>query len=51
MTLGSSANNIGLGVEFILTGRLFICIMNNRDPTINPWGTVCFSVPQSEKKS
>jgi hypothetical protein len=24
--------------------------MNNRGPRINPWGTPCFSLPQSEKK-
>jgi hypothetical protein len=50
MTLVSSANNIGSGIEFILSGRSFICIMNNRGPRIDPWGTPCFNVPQSEKK-
>jgi len=50
MTLVSSANNIGSDTEFILRGRSFIYIMNNRDPRITPWGTPCFSLPQSEKK-
>jgi hypothetical protein len=27
-----------------------MCIMNKRDLGIDPWGTPCFSVPQSEKK-
>jgi hypothetical protein len=50
MTLVSSANNIGLDIEFIPRGRPFLYIMNNRGPRIDPWGTPCFSVPQSEKK-
>jgi hypothetical protein len=47
MTLVSSANNIGCHTEFILRGRKFIYILNNRGPRIDPWGTTCFSVPQS----
>jgi len=50
VTVVSSANNIGSDTEFILRGRLFIYIMNNRDHRINPWGTPCFSLPQSETK-
>ena len=46
----SSANNIGYYIEFILKGKSFIHIMNNRDPRIDPWGTPCFSVPRSEQK-
>jgi hypothetical protein len=29
MTLVTSANNVGCNTEFILQGRLFLCIMNN----------------------
>jgi hypothetical protein len=50
MTIVSSANNIGSDAEFILIGRSFICIMKNGGPRIYPWGTPCFSLPQSEKK-
>ena len=50
MTLVSSANNNGSDREFILRGRSFIYIMNNRSPRIDPWGTPYFKVPQSEKK-
>jgi len=50
MTRVSSANNIGSHTEFILRGRSFIYIMNNRGPRIDPWGAPCFNVPQSEKK-
>jgi len=38
MTLVSSANNIDFDTGFILRGRSFICIMNNRVPRIDPWG-------------
>jgi ribosomal protein L36 len=48
MTLVSSANNICSDTEFILR-RSFVCVMNNRDPRIDPRGIPCFSVPQSEK--
>jgi len=45
-----SLANIGYDIEFILRGKLFIHIMNNRGPRIDPLGTPCFNVPQSEKK-
>jgi hypothetical protein len=45
----SSANKTGSAKEFILRGRSFIYIINNKGP-IDPWGTPCFNVPQSEKK-
>jgi len=50
MTPVSSTNIISSDTEFILRGRSFIYIMNNKGPGIDPWGTVCFIVPQSEKK-
>ena len=50
MTLVSSANDIGSDTEFILRGRSFIYIMNNRGPRIDPWGTPCFIVPQLERE-
>jgi hypothetical protein len=49
MALMSSANNIGSDIEFILRGRSFIYIMNNKDPRIDPWGASCFNVPKSEQ--
>jgi hypothetical protein len=49
MTLVSSAKRIGFDMEFIFRGRSFICIMHNKGPRIDPWGTPCFSVPQPEK--
>ena len=50
MTLVSSVNNIDSDTEFILMGRSFIYIMNNRGARIDPWGTPYFNVPHSEKK-
>jgi hypothetical protein len=50
MTLVSLGNNDGSDIEFILRGRSFIYLMNNRDPRFVPRGTSCFSVPQSEKR-
>ena len=50
MTLVSLANIIGYDTEFILRGKLFIHIMNNRGPRIDPWGTQRFNVTQLEKK-
>ena len=50
MTLVSSANNVGSDIEFIVRGRLFMYIMNNRGPGIDRWGTPYYSVLQSEKK-
>jgi hypothetical protein len=35
MTLVSSANKTGSDAEFILRGREFICIMNNRSKKIS----------------
>jgi len=49
ITLVASANNNGSYIEFILRGRPFIYIINNRGPRIDPWGTPCFNVPQSKK--
>jgi hypothetical protein len=42
MTLVPSANNIGSYTEFILRGRLFIYIMNNTGPRIDPYGNPMF---------
>jgi hypothetical protein len=50
ITLLSSANTIGSDMEFILRGRSFIYIMNNRGPGIDPWRKPNFSVPQLQKK-
>jgi hypothetical protein len=50
MTLVSSANKIVSDTEFILRGRSFVYIMNNRGHRIDPRGTRCVIVPQSEKK-
>jgi hypothetical protein len=41
MMLVLSANNISSDIEFILRGRSFIYIMNNKVPRIDPWGTLC----------
>jgi len=49
MTLAASANNNGSYIEFILRGRPFTYIKNNRGPRIDPWGTPCFNVPQLKK--
>ena len=37
-------------IEFILGGRPFIYIINNRDTRTDPRGTPCFNVTQAEKK-
>jgi hypothetical protein len=50
MALVSSANKIGFAKKFILSGRSFIYIINSKGPRIDPWGTPCFNVPQSEKE-
>jgi len=50
MTLTSSANNICSDIEFLHRGCSLTYIMNSRDPTIDPWGTACLNVPQSERK-
>jgi hypothetical protein len=47
--LVSSANNTVSDTECVLWGRTFTNIMNNRGSRIDPWGTPCFSVPQSQK--
>ena len=39
MVLAISENNNGSDTKFILRGRSLIYIMNNRGPTIDPWGT------------
>jgi len=41
MALVSSANNTVSDTEFILRGRAFMNIMNNRGSRIDPWGTPC----------
>jgi len=48
VTLMSSANNISSDTEYILRGRSFTYILNSIGCGIDPWGTPCFSVPQSE---
>ena len=48
MILVSLANNIGSDTELILRRRSFQYIMN-RGPRIDPWGTPCINVPQSDK--
>jgi hypothetical protein len=48
--LVSLPSNIGSDTELILRQRSFKYIMNNRSPRIDPWGTPCINVPQSEKK-
>jgi len=54
MTLTTSANHIGSDIEFILRRRsyiyIYIYIMNNTGPRIDPLGTPRFNVPPSEKK-
>jgi hypothetical protein len=49
MTLVSSANNTVSDTEFVLRGRTFMNIMNNRGSRTDPWGTPCFNVPQTQK--
>jgi hypothetical protein len=48
VTLVSSANNIVFNTEFIFRGRSFIYVLNNTGPRIDPWGTPCFNIPQTE---
>ena len=50
MTLVSPANNIVSDIDFILRGKSFLYIMINKGPAIDPWGILCFDVPQSKKK-
>jgi hypothetical protein len=50
MTLVSSAYIMGSVKVFIVGGRSFMYIMKSKGPTIDPWGTPCFTVPQFEKK-
>jgi len=45
----SSTNIMGSDKEFILKGRKFFYIMNSKGPKIDPWGTSCFNVAQSER--
>jgi hypothetical protein len=49
-TLVSSANIMGCDKLFIVGGRSFMYIIKSKGPRIDPWGTPCFTVPQSEKK-
>jgi len=39
MTLVAPANNICSDTEFVISGKSLVCIMNNRDPRIDSWGT------------
>jgi len=48
VTLVSSTNNVCSDIEYILRGKSFTYISNNIGPGIDPWGTPCFSVPESE---
>ena len=48
MTLVVSANKIVSDTEFILRGRSFIYIMNNRGPRTDPWRTPRFNTPLRE---
>jgi len=50
MMLLSPANNTYSDIKFILRGKFFIYITNNRDTRTDPWGTPCFNVTQVEKK-
>jgi hypothetical protein len=45
----TSGNNIGSDTKFILRGRSFVYVINNRGPRIDPWRTPCFTVHQAEK--
>jgi hypothetical protein len=45
----SSANNTVSDIEFLLRRRSHMYVMHNRDPTIYPSGTPCFSVHQTEE--
>ena len=49
MTLVVSAKKIGSDTKFILRGRSFICIINNRGPRTDLWRTSRFNVCQSER--
>ena len=51
MTRVSSANNTADDTDFILSGKLFVYIMINKGPGIDPWRIPCFIVPQSKKKN
>jgi hypothetical protein len=46
----SSANNIGSEREFILRGRSFMYIKNNKDPRIEPWELLVSLYPSERKK-
>jgi hypothetical protein len=50
MTLVSSTNNNGCGIEFIVRGRSFICIMNKRGTRIDCWGTYVSMLLRQRKK-
>ena len=51
MTPVSIANSSGCGIEFIVRGRSFIYVMNNRGTRIDCWGTLCFNALKPEKKT
>ena len=46
----SLSNNTDSDTEFILKGRSFMYLMNNRDPRIDPWGTH-LSMHASQRKN
>jgi len=49
MTLVLSANNTGHNVEFFSQGKVIYVYYEKQSPRIDPWGTLCFNVPKSEK--
>jgi hypothetical protein len=51
MTLVSLAYSTGSDAEFILRGRSFVYIVNNRGHRIDVWGTPYFIVTHSEEKN
>lgn len=48
----SSANDI-VQIWNLFLGERHLCMhsMNKRGPRIEPWGTPCLNVPQSEKEN
>ena len=45
----SSANRTGLNESAVIFGRSFIQSKKNKGPSMEPWGTLCFILPRSEK--
>jgi hypothetical protein len=52
MTPVLSANVMGSDNNFILSRRSFVYLTNNKNKgsRTDPWGTLCFNVPQSKKE-